>query len=156
MRLPVLATCLLAALLLGGCFPVSLYYREGAPVARVEADETACEVAALDRVPRDMRQRYIPPVYDYETICTPAAACRTYRTVITPGRWESYDANEELRARVARQCMARKGYERVRLPACSAETIKATRKSASHVQPPITGESCIIRFRSGRYRIVTP
>lgn len=141
---------------LAACFPLSLYYQEGTPVARIDADQTNCEIDALQKVPVDLRRRFISPIYDYKTICNAAGACSTYRVLISPGRWESYDANEALRAKVARQCMHAKGYERVQLPACSPAVIEATTITATRVQPPITNKSCAIRLKSGRYQIVTP
>jgi hypothetical protein len=141
--------------LLAGCFPLTLYYQEGAEVARIDRDLMQCRVEALAKVPVDRRSRYIPPLYDHRTVCNAAGACSTYRIMISPARWETYDANEGFRAEVAQQCMLNKGYARVRLPACSQSVIEATTITATQVQPPLTAGSCAIRLKSGRYQIVT-
>lgn len=146
----------ISLLTLSGCFPLSVYYREGASVARMENDRTDCRVEALAKVPVAMRTRYIPPVYDTRTICTATGYCTSQRILISPGRWESYDVNEGLRNEVTTQCMERKGYARVRVPACSPQVIEQTTISATRVFPPLSDRSCAIRIRGDRYQIVTP
>ncbi|WP_135505563.1 hypothetical protein [Roseovarius aestuariivivens] len=147
---------LAACALLSGCLPVPLYYREGAAVAQIDAAETRCRVAALREVPEARRTRYIPPTYSYPTTCNAAGVCRTTPILISPGRWETYDANEGLRAETAKLCMAEKGYARIRLKPCAPAVIEATRLTATQVQPALTARSCIIRLNTGRYKIVTP
>jgi len=144
----------LLALVLPGCAPLPVYHREGAPVAQVARDEAACKAAALAEAPVEIRRRYIPPVYDYRTTCLPAG-CSTYRVLIAPGHYDSYDANEGRRATAAKQCMADKGYARIRLPACDPNQVAAAPDTGG-VQPPITEGSCVIRPETGAPRIVTP
>ncbi|MGK7652972.1 hypothetical protein ACSQ76_11330 [Roseovarius sp. B08] len=143
-------------LTLSGCLPTNVYYREGAPVSGVERDRTQCDVAALRQVPVRTLTRFIPPTYSYRPICNGAGKCRTVRVLLSPGRWESYDANEGLRARVARQCMADQGYQKVSLKPCPPEVVEATVITATRVQPPLTENSCAIRIKGGKYQIVNP
>ncbi|WP_420555878.1 hypothetical protein [Roseovarius sp.] len=144
------------ALLLAGCLPTTVYYKEGAPVSGVARDHTQCDVDALRQVPVRTLTRYIPPTYSYRQVCNGAGACRTVRVILSPGRWERYDANEGLRARVARQCMADQGYEKVSLKPCPPEVVEATVITATRVQPPLTEKSCAIRIKGGKYQIVNP
>jgi len=144
----------LLAPVLSGCAPLPVYYREGAPVAQVARDEAACRAAALAEAPVEIRRRYIPPVYDYRTTCLPAG-CSTYRVLIAPRHYDSYDANEGRRATAARQCMADRGYARISLPACDPDQAAAAAE-AGDVQPPLTESSCVIRRETGAPRIVTP
>ncbi len=143
-------------LLLAGCLPLSLYYKEGVEVSRVDSDLTRCGVFALKEVPRDIRRRYIPPVYDYRRYCNSTGQCTVRRVLIRPGRWESYDANEGLRSSVQAQCMAGRGYQKVKLQACSPTVIENTRVTSTRVLPPLTANSCAIRIKGGKYQIVTP
>ena len=69
-----------------------------AQVARMDRDETACEVTALRQVPPDLRSRYIPPTYSPYQICNALGHCSWHQRLVSPGRWERYDANEGLRA----------------------------------------------------------
>ncbi|QFT93033.1 hypothetical protein FIU86_09265 [Roseovarius sp. THAF9] len=142
--------------LLAGCLPTTVYYKEGAPVSGVARDRTQCNVAALREVPVRTLTRYIPPTYSYRPVCNAAGACKTVRVLLSPGRWERYDANEGLRARVARQCMADQGYQKVSLKPCPPEVVEATVITATRVQPPLTENSCAIRIRGGKYQIVNP
>ena len=61
-----------------------------------------------------------------------------------------------LGARVAKQCMADQGYEKVSLKPCPPEVVEATVITATRVQPPLTKDSCAIRIRGGKYQIVNP
>ncbi|WP_317054551.1 hypothetical protein [Roseovarius rhodophyticola] len=135
---------------------MSLYYKEGVEVTRVDSDLARCGVFALREVPKDIRRRYIPPVYDYRRYCSGSGNCTIQRVLIRPGRWESYDANEELRSTVQAQCMADRGYAKVRLKACSPSVIEQTRITSTRVLPPLTANSCAIRIKGDKYQIVTP
>jgi len=146
----------LAAILLSGCLPLSVYYREGAEVSRIERDQTACDVQALSEVPKRILTRYIPPTYSYRQSCNAAGACKTVRILLSPGRYEQYDANEGLRARAAAQCMADKGYQKVSVKPCPGDVIEETVITSTRVQPRLTKDSCAIRIRGGKYQIVTP
>ena len=145
-----------AAVLLSGCLPLSVYYREGVEVSRIEQDRTACDVQALQEVPKRILTRYIPPTYSYRQRCNAAGACKTVRILLSPGRWERYDANEGLRARAAAACMAGKGYAKVKLKPCPPDVVEETAITATRVQPRLTANSCVIRIRGGKYQIVTP
>lgn len=149
-------TALAAAAMLCGCAPLSIYYKEGETVARMDRDETACEVTALRQVPPDLRSRYIPPTYSPYQVCNALGHCSWRQRLVSPGRWERYDANEGLRARVATQCMADKGYARTKIKRCDAETTRAVTIRATQVLPPLNEGSCAIRLKSGRWQIVTP
>ncbi|MEM7075987.1 MAG: hypothetical protein AAGA28_17540 [Pseudomonadota bacterium] len=143
-------------LALSGCTPVSVYYQEGAEVSRIDSALTQCRVTALELVPVNERRRYIPPTYTYRNYCSAPGACYTRRILINPGYWETYDANEGLRAEATQTCMSGSGFGRVSLPQCSPEVVERTTITRTRVQPPITDKSCIIRIRGGSYQIVTP
>ncbi len=149
-------TAVSACLLAAACAPLQLYYKEGETVARMDRDETGCEVTALRQVPADIRTRYIPPQYQHYKVCHGAGYCHWQRRMISPGRYESYDANLPLRTSVTEQCMADKGYVRTSIKRCDAATIEATALHATTVLPPISENSCAIRLKSGRWQIVTP
>ena len=141
---------------LAGCTPLSLFYKEGAPVQRLNADLGACKQQGLREVPVDQDTRYIPGQEAPRTICDAAGVCHTVWVQITPDRIETYDANEGLRADYVEACMARRGYQPVRLPACSDAVVNATRLSPTKVLPPLSSNSCAIRLKTGQYQIVTP
>ncbi|QYX55492.1 hypothetical protein K1T73_10275 [Roseovarius sp. SCSIO 43702] len=141
---------------LGSCAPLTVWHKPGGAVAEMERALTACEVTALRQVPRDIRRRYTPPTRAPYTACDGTGHCWTTWRVVSPGRWESWDANEGLRSRVARQCMMDKGYRRVEVPACDPEITRATDLAVTRVMPPLTSQSCAIRFKTGRWQIVTP
>ena len=112
--------------------------------------------APLRQVPADIRTRYIPPRYQNYKVCHSVGHCHWHQRLISPGRYESYDANVSLRTRVTEQCMADKGYVRTKIKRCDTATTRATTLRATQVLPPVTAQSCAIRLKSGRWQIVTP
>ncbi len=151
-----LTFALAAGLVLTGCAPLQIYYKEGETVARMDRDRTGCEVRALRQVPPDIRSRYIPPIYTPYQVCTGHGICYWRHRLTAPGRYEEYDASLPLRTKVTRQCMADQGYALAKFKPCDGDTVRATRKHATRVLPPITDASCAIRLKSGRWQIVTP
>ncbi|WP_299842811.1 hypothetical protein [uncultured Roseovarius sp.] len=147
---------LAASFFLTSCAPLQIFYKEGETVARMERDQTTCEVSALRQVPTDIRSRYIPPVYEPYQYCHGYGHCYWRHQLISPGRYERYDANEGLRSKVSDQCMADQGYARAKIKRCDTATTRATRLRATQVLPPLTAQSCAIRLKSGRWKIVTP
>jgi len=138
------------------CAPPALYHKPGAAPDQIEANLTGCQVDALERVPRDIRTRYIPPQYAPYTYCHHQGHCYTRSRLLHPGYTESYDANAGLRARVVEQCMAQAGYRPVALPQCDPDRVRAADIAAEAPQPRLDGTSCAVRLPSGEWRIVTP
>ena len=145
-----------AAACLMGCLPLTTYYKEGERVSRIDSDLVNCRVFAFEQVPKDIRRRYIRPVYKHRKRCNAQGKCVTRRVLVRHGRWEHYDANVRLRGDVQQQCMINKGYAQVKVNACSPQVIEDTKISATTVLPALTPGSCAIRLTSGRYQIVTP
>ncbi len=141
---------------LAACAPPALYHKPGADPAQIESNLTTCEVAALGKVPRDIRTRFIPAQYSTRTYCNSYGRCfpRTY--LVQPARTESYDANAALRSRVTQQCMAEAGYRPVSLPQCDPARVRLADLPAATRQPPLGPDSCALRLPSGKWRIVTP
>ena len=152
------STFLLAALTaLAACAPLTVYYKTGASVAAMEQTLNQCEVEALQKVPPRILTRYIQPVTAPYTHCDANGNCYTYYRTITPGRLERYDADEGLREKTARLCMAGAGYQKVSIKECDPDQIEATRPlRATQTFPPLTEASCAVRLKSGRWKIVTP
>ncbi|MCZ0810944.1 MAG: hypothetical protein ACQEVT_11940 [Pseudomonadota bacterium] len=147
----------LAALLaLAACSPPALYHKPGATVAQLDRDETACQVAALRQVPEQIRTRYTPPEYRMEPICFANGACTWRRVQIRAAQYERYDANQGLRARVARQCMADRGYARIELPACDGAVAGNVTIHSDDPLPVLDETSCAVRTKAGNWRVHNP
>ncbi|MBO9449512.1 hypothetical protein J7426_04540 [Tropicibacter sp. R16_0] len=145
------------AMVLGACAgPLDVYYKPGATVARLQTDQTQCEVKALKDAPvaNEIRQR--PPIYyPGYPICDGYGNC-WYR----PGFWAdggvySVDVNKDLRNRVLTQCMAGKGYNPVSIPQCSAGVKANAPVARTTTLPKLTGTSCYIKNDDGSYQIVS-
>lgn len=139
-----------AALLLSACVPVELYHKSGASLARLQADETACQVSALHQVPVNKMTRITPPRSLPRQICDAPGKCRVVYVEIGGGI-ETYDANAPLRKKVEVQCMADKGYAQIELPIC--DTAVASPLPAR--VPPLSQSSCAVKTKTG-YRVATP
>lgn len=145
-----------ASVFLSSCAPLQIYYKQGESVARMERDQTTCEVSAAKQVPPDIRRRYIPPTYSHHKYCSGYGHCYWRKRLISPGRYEEYDASRSLRTKVTHQCMAGKGYAFTNIKRCDSATVQASVLRATQVLPPLTEESCAVRLKSGRWKIVTP
>lgn len=136
----------------GACAPPPLFHKAGADPAQRDAVETDCRIAALERVPRDIRTSYVPPRYMPGPVCDVFGRCGRGFVLLEPGRTETHDANAALRERAVAQCMAEAGFRPVRLPACGPE-ISAP---AGAPQPPLGPTSCARRLSDGGWQVVTP
>lgn len=147
----------LISLILSGCGPLSIYYREGVSVSRMQSETTACQVKALRDAPVATQVRQSPPIYfPGRTVCNSAGQCYT-----TPGWWEpgnvyTVDPNAGLRGRVEQQCMADKGYAPVQLPTCSQNVAAQVQPVKSAKLPALGPKSCVVKFEDGSIQVVTP
>lgn len=146
---------LAAVMLLTACQPLSIYYREGASVAKAEDDRLNCQVSALKDAPVATQIRREPGVYvPGRRICNAAGACTVTPGYWTPGRTYTVDANAPLRSQLMNRCMAQKGYEPVSIPACPQSVADAAPNTKTTRMPALTGSSCAIRNPDGSYLIV--
>lgn len=150
-------TIIAASLALAACGgPLSLYYRPGVAVSRMQSDETNCQVQALKSAPvaEQIRQRS-PIFYPGRQICG-SGGC-----YYSPGYWidggiYSVDVNAGLRARVEAQCMAAKGYQPVNVPLCSGAVKSAVAPRQTRTLPELTQATCAIRHDDGSWQIINP
>ena len=149
------AVLLTLPIVLGACVPLSIYYKPGASVSRLERDTTQCQVDALSKAPVASQIRQEPPTYVPERkICDAAGNC-----TIRPGFWKdgqiyTVDVNQGLRGRVEEQCMADRGYQPVSIPACPSSVSQAVPAAATRTLPQLSPSSCAIRNRDGSWQIV--
>lgn len=142
-------------LTLAACGPLSLYYRPGVTVSRMQTDTTKCEVSALKNAPIATQIRQHPPIYiPAATICNAAKECSVRPSYWVEGGIYTVDVNRNLRGRVLDICMAEKGYQPVTLPACPAKISKAVPAVATRKLPTLTATSCVIRYKDGNWQIV--
>lgn len=120
----------LGFLALSGCVaePYTVAWRTGATAAQASDAQTDCMVEGANRVPQSIAS-YTTPVYRTPSNiqCTSygyTTSCYDYGGQVYGGDTRIYDANEELRGQVVRQCLARKGYSVVTFPACTSEQKK--------------------------------
>lgn len=152
----VLIPIVVAGLAVSACSPLSIYYRPGAEVSRMQDDATRCEIIALRDAPVANQVRQGPPIYYPGGPYCGGAGC-----YYGPGYWGggalyTVDVNTNLRRRVMDMCMAEKGYQPVSLPRCSGSVARQVPYTPSQTLPALTGESCAIPYQNGRWQIVTP
>jgi ferredoxin len=141
---------------MGGCGPLTTYYKPGVSVAQLERDQTRCQVQALAQVPASTQVYHHPPErLPDRRICDADGNCRIKPGRIVPGRIETFDPNDGLRARVARQCMAERGYSRESIPLCSQAQRTSPVGAATTRLPKLTPNACYRRLESGKVQIVT-
>ncbi len=142
---------------LSSCGPLSLYYREGESVSRMQTETTECRVQALKDAPVANQVRQSPPTYwPGRTYCHGDGRC--YRS---PGWWQpgqvyTVDVNQGLRNTVEAQCMAKKGYRPISLPPCKQNVKSRVPAQPTTKLPPLSTESCFVKFDNGSFQIITP
>ena len=140
---------------LSACAPLSIYYRPGTSVARMQEDQTRCEVQALQQAPVANRIRRDPPIFvPPRQYCDSVGNCWVRPGHWVPGEVYTVDVNSDLRARVENLCMAEKGYSPVNLPACPPEVKEKTPPGTTTVLPKLTETACVIRNKDGSWQIV--
>lgn len=148
---------LLPALALAACAPMSIYYKPGIAVSRMEDDRLGCATRALQQAPVANQIRQRPPIYyPGRQVCNSLGQCS-----YAPGYWVdggvyTVDVNRPLRSDLERNCMAKKGYQPVSLPRCTGAAAQSAPQQATTTLPRITGDSCVIPYKDGRFQIVTP
>lgn len=151
LRMSALAFCLSA------CAPLSIYYREGESVSRMQTETTQCQVKALKDAPVATQIRQSPPIYyPPRTYCHGPGQCYTRPGWWEPGRVYSVDANAGLRKRVEAQCMAQKGFRPVSLPPCRQNVKSQVTAQRTTRLPALAGNSCFAKFDDGSFQIITP
>ena len=144
-----------ALLVLAACGPMSIYYRPGVSVSRMQNDTTNCQVAALKDAPVSTQIRQRPPIYfPGYPICNGDGSC--YRT---PGYWAdggvyTVDTNLDLRNRVVDMCMANKGYQPVSIPTCPEGVKSKVQTQVTTQLPTLSQNSCVIRYNDNQWQIV--
>jgi hypothetical protein len=143
--------------LLAACAgPLSIYYRPGVSVSRMQTDQIRCEVSALRDAPvaTEIRQR-APIFFPGRQICDASGACFSEPGYWAEGGFYSVDPNRDLRARLETMCMANKGYQPVAIPPCPDSVARAVKPSQTQTLPKLNEGSCSIRNDDGSWQIVT-
>ncbi|WP_262386662.1 hypothetical protein ROLI_021670 [Roseobacter fucihabitans] len=145
----------LVCVALVACAPLSIYYKEGAEVTRLQTDQLNCEIAALSDVPVSNQIRQEPPVYiPSRRYCDGAGRCHIRGGFFEPGQIYTVDVNANLRGRAEGQCMAQKGYAPVTVPNCPNAVFRAAPKGATQVLPRLSAQSCVIQYQDDTWQIV--
>ncbi|WP_424833506.1 hypothetical protein [Ruegeria sp.] len=151
------AAFLIPLLVLSACGPLSLYYREGESVSKLQTETTECQVKALKDAPVASQIRQSPPVYwPGRTYCDGKGNCYRSAGWWEPGRIYTVDVNQGLRNTVEAQCMAAKGFRPVSLPPCRNAVKSQVAPARTTVLPPLNPSSCFVKFEDGSFQIITP
>lgn len=151
-------TLVFLPILLGvvSCTPLTLYYKPGVEVSRMQTDTLGCETQALRDAPVANEIRQSPPeFYRGERICN-AAGCYYGPGYWIPGHIYTVDVNRSLRVRLKQNCMAEKDYQLVKLPNCSLAIEKAAGTGQTTQLPQISENFCAIKNKDGSFQIVEP
>ena len=139
--------------LLGACAPLSVYYKPGVEVTRLQTDTTTGQVSAARDVPPNTQIRQAPPVfYPGRSYCDGAGNCWHGNPYWVEGSVYTVDVNAGLRKRVTDQCMDAKGYAPVRIPLCPIGVTPPPGRTTR--MPALTPNSCAVRNRDGSFQIV--
>lgn len=148
---------LVPLMVLSSCGPLSLYYREGETVSRLQKETTQCQLSAVKEVPVANQIRQSPPTYwPGRTYCDGRGRCYQSPGWWQPGRVYTVDVNQGLRNTVEAQCMAEKGFRPVSLPPCKQNVKSVVPLARTTTLPPLNSASCFVKFDDGSFQIITP
>lgn len=130
MRLIVLALSV-APLLVGGCVDQEFFVRQNVTYDRYERDFVGCATRATQEVPTNTQVGWMPYVGVY-----------------------SADTNAALRGKNFELCMRDRGYQKVKMPYCQGEKLKAATAQAKAPQNrqrkmKVTSASCWVGKADG-------
>lgn len=138
--------------LLGACAPLSIYYKPGVEITRLETDTTQCQVQAVQEVPPNNQIRQSPPVFVPGRRYCNSGGCFYGDPFWAEGQVYTVDTNAPLRGKVTDQCMAAKGYAPVRVPLCPLGAVPPPGQTTR--LPQLGPNSCAIRYSGGGFQIV--
>jgi len=129
-------------------------YKAGVGWAQIDRDKTDCEIEAAQRVPQNIVVQTSPTwSTPTQTSCNQIGTqtfCNTTGGQTYGGQTTSSDANAGLRARAYAQCMGRKNYRFVDIPACPAGTDLSSQNNET-VLRPLSRRTCYQAYPSGGY-----
>lgn len=135
-------------------------YKQGSTNAELANDVLNCRVEASQRVPSSMQVGQTPTwTTPQQTSCYGTnygygtqANCYTTGGQTYGGQTYSYDANEALRKQVADQCLARKGWRLINLPACAKGVdVSQLKDRWTSRMNPLKASSCYIGMEDDMY-----
>ncbi len=136
---------------------LSIFYKSGQPVAQMQADQSACAAIALDKAPVRQELRQTPSTYTPpRTSCNSNGICTTTPGVYRPGTFYTVDANAPRRARYIEICMDERGYAPVDVPLCPVELRNSVPVAQTRTLPPLSDNSCAVKYDDGTWQILTP
>jgi hypothetical protein len=146
----------LLAITVAACGPIPVYYREGASVDRLDADNLSCKVAALKDAPVENQIRQHPPrYYPGKRVCADGS-CWTRPGYWVDGQVYTVDVNLGLRKQLEQSCMANKGYSQVALKRCTMEEVSSRLASQPARLPPLNEQACVWQSPDKQLRILSP
>lgn len=136
--------------------PMPMFYKSGVNFQQIVSDNTDCQVDAVQRVPAQIHTTTSP---EYSTpgsaICNQIGTqtfCNQVGGQTYGGETQSYDVNANLRQQVHFQCMAKKGYQYVNIPACAA-SVDLSDQINETVLRPLSSRTCYQGIKSGGFMI---
>lgn len=137
---------------------MSIYFKPGVAVSRMESDTLKCATQALGQAPVANQIRQRPPIYyPGRQVCDGVGRCVYYPGYWIDGGYYTVDVNLPIRSQIEQSCMAQKGYAPVSLSRCTGNVSNSVPPRPSVTLPQsITKNSCVIPYKDGSYQVVTP
>ena len=136
--------------------PMPMFYKGGVDFGRTASDNTDCQVEAVQRVPAQVQTTQTPAyTTPVSTTCNQIGTqtfCNQMGGQTYGGQTQSYDVNAGLRQQVHLQCMARKGYQYLNIPACPSG-VDISAQDQERVLRPLSATTCYQANESGGIRV---
>lgn len=134
------------AIALSGCVNQAIWYKPNVSPSLNVSDRTDCEVEAAQTVPSNTQVRTTPSFTTPTYVDCYGGFCSVTGGDQVGGKTYSVDTNKDLRDRVMRQCMAKRGWQVVTLPYCGAGEQKAYKADPARYRVPgkLSAGACVI------------
>lgn len=147
----IVITAFVSSTIMVGCTAetVQYAYKNSTTVAQKDRDTLECEVLATRAVGSNMQvgttPTYTTPVQTNCYRIGNSLQCNMIGGQVYGGNVYSYDANASLRADVARQCLADRGYTFTEIPACASNAVTPEiKQSLSGQLQPAGPNACAV------------
>ncbi|MGH6760087.1 MAG: hypothetical protein ACRECW_00665 [Phyllobacterium sp.] len=142
-----LLSMMLATVFLASCSStVNLVHKTGSTLDQRQNAVDQCKIASFRDIPVAMTTESFGGMYDPGyVVCGNRGDrrfCRRAGGIYVPPTVRSYDANQKLRSRYIKRCLASGGYDILTVPRCTSTADRQQYETRRNRQPPTTRITC--------------
>lgn len=147
---------IMCALLCAGCMKNEIDYKVGVTPLQRNRDRENCAQSATKRFPVANTYSRTPVVWVPPARHCHSKGCYSRAGYYSGGHVQKTDENLTSRKQAYSQCMARKGYQPIELPACTGKVKDALKRAPQGRYPKLTADACTTAMSDGTLKVYAP